>query len=500
MTTVVRGTALDAINVRDFGALGDGVTDDTAAIQATIDYAFNTGNNNLVRFNAGRFLVTSTIFLHNGAKVEGINIDNGGSFGATDRPNALADSKGTVILFRPTSQMSFMKMKLPLGGSAAYSGVGIRGLNVWGNTTVDSYHYTLFGDSEPVSSNSLYCFDFNEVQASVVENCQITRFVSGVREGDRCQENTFTNVIIGFCQEYCVVYTDFTSGVEPTSTVWENCIFRTALGGVEQKGASAAPSGESLQIRFVHCYFEDLSENLAIIPIGAKNWEFVVCYGESLGVDTSVSTRGAFRVGLNGLSTIKPDVNLTIMGGQYAGPSTAGGTFLATGTTNGVNIHGGQAKRFSTVFNFDSTNTRDRSIYLMGFVFEGTITFLDDVLDRDKLVGIFRNLGLDSVSTVVQVESEYMGNPGATLNLIGSVVRMGDSSTTSVNPGGDGTSSMGLASLRWSEAHTEMLNLQDGITAPSATVGQAKMYVDTADGDLKIIFGDGTIKTITVDT
>jgi len=486
------------IYVMQWGAIGDGATDCTSGIQAAIDYAFNTGNNNTVRFIAGRYLVTSTVFLHNGAKVEGSNIDNGGPFGATDRPNALADSKGTVILFRPTTQQSFMQMKLPLGGSAAYSGVGIRGLNVWGNTTVDSYHYTLFGDSEPVSSNSLYCFDFNLVQASVVENCQIDRFVSGVREGDRCQENTFSNVIIGFCQEYCVVYTDLTTGVEPTSTVWDKCIFRTALGGVEQKATLAAPSGDSLQIRFVDCYFEDFSENLALIPIGAKNWEFRGCYGESLGVDTSVSTRGAFRVGYAGLGSVLPDVNLNIIAGQYSGPSTAGGTFLSVDTSNGVNIHGGQAKRFSTCIEVDSTNTRDRSIYLMGFTFEAITTFL--VGDRDKLVGVFRNLGLDNPSTVVQIESEFMGNPGATLNLIGSVIRMGDSGTASVNPGGDGTASMGLNSLRWSENHTKMLNLQDGITAPTATVGEAKLYVDTADGDLKIIFGDGTIKTIVTDT
>lgn len=42
--------------------------------------------------------------------------------------------------------------------------------------------------------------------------------------------------------------------------------------------------------------------------------------------------------------------------------------------------------------------------------------------------------------------------------------------------------------------------LADGVTAPTASVGYAKIYVDTADGDLKIIFGDGTVKTIVVDT
>lgn len=42
--------------------------------------------------------------------------------------------------------------------------------------------------------------------------------------------------------------------------------------------------------------------------------------------------------------------------------------------------------------------------------------------------------------------------------------------------------------------------LADGVTAPGATVGAAKIYVDTADGDLKVCFGDGTIKTLAVDT
>jgi len=41
--------------------------------------------------------------------------------------------------------------------------------------------------------------------------------------------------------------------------------------------------------------------------------------------------------------------------------------------------------------------------------------------------------------------------------------------------------------------------ITDGVTAPSATSGKAKLYVDSADGDLKIKFGDGTVKVIKAD-
>lgn len=44
------------------------------------------------------------------------------------------------------------------------------------------------------------------------------------------------------------------------------------------------------------------------------------------------------------------------------------------------------------------------------------------------------------------------------------------------------------------------ISVADGITAPGAGTGQARIYVDSADGDLKVVFSDGTVKTIVVDT
>lgn len=46
----------------------------------------------------------------------------------------------------------------------------------------------------------------------------------------------------------------------------------------------------------------------------------------------------------------------------------------------------------------------------------------------------------------------------------------------------------------------ESLALEDGVTPPAAVVGQARIYVDSTNGDLKVVFGDGTIKTIVTDS
>ena len=43
------------------------------------------------------------------------------------------------------------------------------------------------------------------------------------------------------------------------------------------------------------------------------------------------------------------------------------------------------------------------------------------------------------------------------------------------------------------------LSITDGVAAPATTAGYAHLYVDTADGDLKVKFGDGTTKTLTTD-
>lgn len=63
-----------------------------------------------------------------------------------------------------------------------------------------------------------------------------------------------------------------------------------------------------------------------------------------------------------------------------------------------------------------------------------------------------------------------------------------------------GGSTVFRASLLGVRAVTGAFIMKDGVGTPLTVAGQAQMYVDTVDGDFKIKFGDGTIKTIVTDT
>lgn len=139
--------ARDVLNVKDFGAKGDGSTDDTAAIQAAIDYAVAAGRRS-VYFPAGTYIVTSP--LH--AQVETGTTTVGGStksryaygMGLTLR----GEQVGKTVL-RKTGQTTYT---IPANN------------NISGGSTVDTTLF--FGGSE---GTGLYVSDLSIENASTGE-------------------------------------------------------------------------------------------------------------------------------------------------------------------------------------------------------------------------------------------------------------------------------------------------------------------------------------------
>lgn len=143
--------ARDVLNVKDFGAKGDGSTDDTAAIQAAIDYAVATGRRS-VYFPAGTYIVTSP--LH--AQVETGTTTVGGS-----TKSRYAYGMGLTLRGEQVGKTVLRKT-----GQATYTIPANNNIN--GGSTVDTTLF--FGGTE---GTGLYVSDLSIENASTGECCAI---------------------------------------------------------------------------------------------------------------------------------------------------------------------------------------------------------------------------------------------------------------------------------------------------------------------------------------
>jgi len=140
---VVLFDPLDAgiVSVKDFGARGDGVTDDTAAIQAAIDSVY-LSNGGIVKFPTGRYIVSATIEVPQRVTLVGE------SFGYVNPYlNNFADAKGTILFLKAGSNCNVVLFRCRLVNvfgtlteqqlntvnvGATHFG-GIKDITVWGN-------------------------------------------------------------------------------------------------------------------------------------------------------------------------------------------------------------------------------------------------------------------------------------------------------------------------------------------------------------------------------
>lgn len=70
VTRSVQSKLRDVLCVKDFGAVGDGVTDDTAAIQAAV-VAAEANRNNEIHFPVGNYIIAGTVTLKGGIHLKG---------------------------------------------------------------------------------------------------------------------------------------------------------------------------------------------------------------------------------------------------------------------------------------------------------------------------------------------------------------------------------------------------------------------------------------------
>lgn len=133
------------VNVKDFGAVGDGVTDDSAAIQAAIDDVSGDGGGSIY-MPSGTFIHASTINIPSGIKL-------------------LGDSRGDKILSGPTKGTILKYTGTSTGISINGSMSGLEDVALVGTASCVGYGLKLNGDGNGVESWTLKDVSFYKYTA-----------------------------------------------------------------------------------------------------------------------------------------------------------------------------------------------------------------------------------------------------------------------------------------------------------------------------------------------
>lgn len=299
------------INVLDYNAVGDGVADDTIAIQNAIDAAVG---NQLVFFPAGIYKITDTINLYKGSQLQGINRYQGNTAYA-------AAAYGTKINFNPTSLKNLFQIQnLPTPDQTFRSKVSIRG-------------FEIVGDSGTYAQAALYLQDsiYNDF-----EDLNISLFQYGIYHNGTPINNRFVNIIAGTLSTESVHYE--TGG---TTDVYEQCTFNLVPRGVVLRGNCIA-------IRFSNCLFEQIDLYGMELDKECRAIECISSYSEDVPYQNT-STNAMFKVGYTGSASSLSTV-LKVTGGNYTGRN-AGivGSFVDVDDAAGVQLVGPYVARYTNL-------------------------------------------------------------------------------------------------------------------------------------------------------
>jgi len=146
----------DVVSVKDFGAVGDGVTDDTSAIQAAID---SSGSNSVIQFGSGTYLISSAIKIDGtGRNLSGVKLVGSATLKlatGVQRQNIIEAISGEnhviegLRLEHNADRGGFFGRHAPLDGLTANSGATLKTTASAGATTVDLQATTLVGKLGP---------------------------------------------------------------------------------------------------------------------------------------------------------------------------------------------------------------------------------------------------------------------------------------------------------------------------------------------------------------
>jgi hypothetical protein len=311
ITQTVQDKLRQLIDVRDYGAVGDGTTDDTAAIQAAIDDLQQTGDGGIVYIPPGRYKLTSSLTI--------------------TWPNATTEDSGNVVVLRGAGSgvtiLLDYRTSVSTGGCVSYdfsiyteSEINSRYLLTWigGFSIIKKVSYTTLSGLTitPGTGVGLY---LNSIVSGTVRDVQTKGHETGIK-AINCLAISYLDVTISQVNTGLAMYAAaaVVSGglvATPNAVVIDHCtvnICKTA--GVDFTGGSVSIVSSSFA-------FDGMGGVGAIRCIPDQDIEKTLtvdhCFFESNSgtADVYVDASGSFASGAVSVSNCSFVHNITTSGG-----------------------------------------------------------------------------------------------------------------------------------------------------------------------------------------
>jgi hypothetical protein len=186
-------------NVKDYLAVGDGVTDDTAAFQAAIDAAASSGATAASVFvPQGDYLISASLYLKNYTTIFGTGLGSR-LVGASASVNILRNHASLGLYNLRAIDLSFTHVGLPVTGSS-----------IWLSQVIDSWLIRCYGNIFKLDNNCNtirvdYCvgdggnFELDHISDCVFTGCQsYWNQDAALKSGwklDTCHDNVFLGCV-----------------------------------------------------------------------------------------------------------------------------------------------------------------------------------------------------------------------------------------------------------------------------------------------------------------
>lgn len=271
--TTVQAKLRESVSVKDFGAVGDGSTDDTAAIQTAFSYCDPIGV--MLHFPAGIYRITSPI-----------SIPRGGAFGDSNYSSQIL-----VDISTATSATNAITYGVSGNYTAARSGISslwIKIADYSKETTMlylDTPNHNSFMRDVKIDTGKGYCVKAAEFFTFYFDNVVfIGRFTATPGPLDPLEGVGFSNV----------------GALEVNNVLFNKCTFTFLRKPLE---ATSGNFQGSNAVKFNQCLFESIGENIGNIEGYQANFD--CCYFEALNrnqnaaLTYSVMKGGANNIVLN---------------------------------------------------------------------------------------------------------------------------------------------------------------------------------------------------------